>query len=91
MNQITDIINQINDNQTTIASAVEEQSAAVREVARNAIDAAKASERVSGNINSLSEGIQANADGAKQAAISAQDLTSIAQGLKRTADSANLG
>lgn len=53
--KISEIINKINEYQTTIASAVEEQSATTNEISRNIAEAAQGSSQISTNINNVSE------------------------------------
>ncbi len=64
---IGEIIRRINDIQTTIASAVEEQSATTAEMARNVTEAARGSHEIAENITGVaraasetSSGVQAN-------------------------------
>lgn len=52
--KISDIINMINEYQTTIASAVEEQSATTNEITRNIAEAARGSSQIANNINNVS-------------------------------------
>ncbi|WP_040155865.1 methyl-accepting chemotaxis protein [Mobilicoccus massiliensis] len=52
--QIGAIIAQINDTQSTIASAVEEQTATTNEMSRNAADAARASQGITGRVTGVS-------------------------------------
>lgn len=60
MSRITEIINQINDFQTTIAAAVEQQTATTQEMSRSVSEAATGSASVAANITTYSE----NASGA---------------------------
>ena len=53
--EISGVINQINDISTTIASAVEEQTATTNEIARNATEAARGSTEIAKNIVSVSQ------------------------------------
>jgi methyl-accepting chemotaxis protein len=56
LEQISKIINQVNEYQNTIASAVEEQSVTVHEIARNAEEAARACGNIVNNLNKRKEG-----------------------------------
>jgi len=56
--EITSIINDINDMQTSIAGAVEEQHATIREVARFSKSAETEAERIADNLNRLAERAQ---------------------------------
>jgi len=53
MGRITEVINQINEMSAVIASAIEEQGAAIQEVARNVDQAAQGTREVSGNISQV--------------------------------------
>ena len=76
--QIGDIISKINDNQTTIASAVEEQTATINEVARNSGEVAKSSGEIAENISNLSNGAQIASEGAEQTLEASQELARLA-------------
>ena len=56
--QIGKIINQINDIQNTIASAVEEQTATTGEISRNVAEAAKGSNEIAQNITGVAQAAQ---------------------------------
>jgi methyl-accepting chemotaxis protein len=77
--QITLIINQINDFQNTIASAVEEQTATTNEMGRNVSEAAKGSSEIAQNITGVAEG-------ARNTTIGANDTMKAAEALSRMAD-----
>jgi methyl-accepting chemotaxis protein len=53
--EVTQVITQISDYQTTIASAVEEQTATTNEMNRSVSDAASASEQIAANIGNVAE------------------------------------
>jgi methyl-accepting chemotaxis protein len=55
---ISSIINQINDIQNTIASAVEEQTATTNEISRNVSEAARASSEIAQNITGVAHAAQ---------------------------------
>ncbi|GIF01031.1 methyl-accepting chemotaxis protein [Paractinoplanes rishiriensis] len=57
--QISDVIERINDYQTAIAGAVEEQTATTSEMSRNVTEAADGSGRIAENISSVTEATQA--------------------------------
>ena len=65
--QISSIINQINDIQNTIASAVEEQTATTNEISRNVAEAAKGSAEIAQNITGV-------AQAAKETSAGVQDI-----------------
>ncbi len=62
--QIGDIIDQINDIQGTIASAVEEQTATTGEITRNVGEAAKGSGEIAQNINGVAQAARGTTEGA---------------------------
>ena len=68
--EITSIIEAINDTQTTIASAVEEQTATTNEMGRSAGDAADGSSQIAGGVASI-----ANAATSAAQAIGEMDVT----------------
>lgn len=84
--EISEIINQISSIQTTIASAVEEQSATTNEIARNASEASTGSVEISKNISNVSTSARASAEGAANVLIAAQELARLATDLKAVVD-----
>ena len=62
--QITGIINRVNDISTTIASAVEEQTATTAEISRNAGEAARGSSEIAQNITGVAQAAQSTTSGA---------------------------
>ena len=52
---ISEVINKVNDISSTIATAVEEQSATTNEMTRNVADAAKGSGEITHNIEGMAE------------------------------------
>ncbi len=81
--QISKIIVQINDYQSTIASAVEEQSATAREIGLNGSDAARGSAEIARNISSVATAARAAAQGAGNTQQAAQELAHLASTLQR--------
>jgi methyl-accepting chemotaxis protein len=81
--QISKIIVQINDYQSTIASAVEEQSATVGEIGRSGADAARGSEEIARNITSVAQASQHAAEGAGNTQKAAGELARMAAELQR--------
>lgn len=79
---ITGIINQINDISSTIATAVEEQSATTNEMSRNVQQAAKGSGEISHNIQGVATAAESTTRGAQDTLKSAQQLTEMAVQLK---------
>jgi methyl-accepting chemotaxis protein len=88
--RISKIINQINDIQNTIASAVEEQTATTNEIARNAGEAAKGSTEISKNITSVSQAAKNTTEGANNTLTAATELAKLAADLKRVVDQAKV-
>ncbi|MGB3265426.1 MAG: methyl-accepting chemotaxis protein [Microcoleus sp.] len=80
--QITSIINQISDFQTTIASAVEEQTATTTEIARNVHQLAIGSEEIARNITSVADAAGSTAASASNTQNSAIELSKTATQLQ---------
>jgi methyl-accepting chemotaxis protein len=76
--QIGKIINQINDIQNTIASAVEEQTATTGEISRNVAEAAKGSSEIAQNITGVAQAARSTTEGASNTKDSADGLSRIA-------------
>jgi methyl-accepting chemotaxis protein len=64
--QISGIIEQINDTQATIASAVEEQTATTNEMSRNVTEAADGSSEIAANITGVATAAAATTEGVAQ-------------------------
>jgi methyl-accepting chemotaxis protein len=79
---IGEIIEKINELQTTIASAVEEQSAVTSEIARNASEAARASGDITKSIGEVSEATRSTTAGALHTNTAAQELARLAADLQ---------
>ncbi|HWD21179.1 MAG TPA: PAS domain-containing methyl-accepting chemotaxis protein [Verrucomicrobiae bacterium] len=90
IDEIGKIINQINDIQNTIASAVEEQTATTNEIARNASEAAKGSTEISKNIANVSEAAKNTTQGANNTLTAATELSKLAADLKRVVEQQQL-
>ncbi len=88
--EIAKVIGQINDISSTIASAVEEQSATTNEIARNATEAAKGSVEISKNITNVSQAAKSTTEGANNTLSAAQELAKLSANLKAIVDGANL-
>ncbi len=83
IDQISKIIVQINDYQSTIAGAVEEQSATAREIGLGGAEAARGSAEIARNIASVAEASQHAAEGASNTQQAAQALARMAAVLQR--------
>ena len=80
--QIGQIINQINDIQNTIASAVEEQTATTSEIGRNVTEAAKGSSEIAQNITGVAQAARSTTEGAINTQVSATELAQMAAALQ---------
>ena len=80
---ISGIIAQINDISSSIASAVEQQSATTNEMARNVSEAAKGAGDIAKNITTVSEVAQGTSMGASQTMSAASDLARMTAELKQ--------
>lgn len=81
--QIGKIINQINDIQNTIASAVEEQTATTGEISRNVAEAAKGSSEIAQNISGVAQAARSTTEGAGNTKSSADELSHMAVELQK--------
>lgn len=82
ISQISQVIGQISDIQTTIASAIEEQSATTNEIGRTLAEAAKGSTDISKNIGGVAEAAHATTVGATDTSKSAHSLEKMAAELQ---------
>ena len=80
--QIGQIITQINDIQTTIASAVEEQTATTNEIGRNVSEAAQGSTEIAQNITGVAEAAGQTSAGAQQGQQASSELARMAAELQ---------
>ncbi len=81
--EIGKIINQINDIQNTIASAVEEQTATTGEISRNVAEAAQGSNEIAKNISGVAQAARSTSEGASNTKCSADELSKIAIDLQK--------
>ena len=81
--KIGQIINQINDLQNTIASAVEEQTATTGEISRNVGEAAKGSNEIAHNITGVAQAAQSTSEGASETKRSADEMSRMANDLQK--------
>jgi len=82
ISQISQVIGQISDIQTTIASAIEEQSATTNEIGRTLAEASKGSTDISKNIGGVAEAARATTVGATDTSKSAHALEKMAAELQ---------
>jgi methyl-accepting chemotaxis protein len=81
--QITGVINQINDISSTIASAVEEQTATTNEIARNVQEGAKGGSQVAENIVAVATAAKSTTQGAADTQTAAGELARMAAELQK--------
>jgi methyl-accepting chemotaxis protein len=84
--EIAQIIQRINDYQTTIASAVEEQTATTNEMSQSVSVAAESSEKVSTNIAGVARAAATTTTGVRDAQGAAQELAHMSSELQRVVD-----
>ncbi len=82
IDEITEVINKINNFQGTIASAVEEQTATTGEISRNVTDAARASTEIAENINGVATAAESTTQGAVETRTASTDLSQMASELQ---------
>ena len=76
------VINQISDISSTIATAVEEQSATTNEMSRNVTEAAKGSTEITQNIAGVSQAAQGTSSSAHESLKAAQSLAQMSTQLR---------
>ena len=84
--EIAQIISRINDFQTTIASAVEEQTATTNEMSQNVSVAAQNSEKVSTNIGGVARAASTTTTGVRDAQRAASELAHMSSELQKVVD-----
>ena len=84
--QIVELIGKINDAQSTIASAVEEQTATTNEIGRNVTEAAGGAGEIARNVASVAEAAASTASGATQTQQAAEELARLSMELQRLVD-----
>lgn len=80
--QVSEIINQVNDISSTIASAVEEQTATTNEIGRNVTDAARGTNEIAQNIAQVAQATDKTLSGARDTQVAARALTEMASQLQ---------
>lgn len=81
--RISQTIGRINDIQTTIASAVEEQTATTSEIARSVSEVSKGTMQITENITAAAEMARQGASGASDAQHAATELSQLASELQQ--------
>jgi methyl-accepting chemotaxis protein len=74
---ISDIVAKISDYSTTIASAVEEQTATTNEMARNVTDAASSARQIAANITGVAQGASSTSSAASEASRTTLDVAAV--------------
>jgi methyl-accepting chemotaxis protein len=82
--EISTIIQSINDYQTTIASAVEEQTATTSEIARNVSEAATGTSQIAGNASAVAGAANQAATAAGQTTDAATQLAEMSASVQQT-------
>jgi methyl-accepting chemotaxis protein len=86
ISEIGTVIGRIDELQTRIAAAVEEQSATTGEISRNIGEATTGSGEIAENIVQVAQAAQSTAEGASNTQVSSQELARMAQALQRLVD-----
>jgi methyl-accepting chemotaxis protein len=84
--EISGVVTKINDLSSTIASAVEEQTATTNEIGRNITEASKGSQEIAGNITGVAQAAKETSEGSSQTQESANALGQMANKLKDLVD-----
>jgi methyl-accepting chemotaxis protein len=80
--EITEVINQINELQNTIASSVEQQTATTNEISRSVSEAASGTSEIAQNISSVAGAADSTARGASDTRKASEELTNMAVRLR---------
>ncbi|MCX7409540.1 MAG: methyl-accepting chemotaxis protein [Planctomycetales bacterium] len=89
--EISAVINQINDISSTIASAVEEQTATTNEISRNVAEASKGTTEIAQNITSVAEAAKNTTEGANNSQRATEELTRMSVELQSLVNEFNVG
>lgn len=81
--EIGEIIRRISDSQTTIASAVEEQTATTNEIGRNLTEAAAGSTEIARNVSGVADAARSTTSGATDTQRAAMELSRMAAQLQQ--------
>jgi methyl-accepting chemotaxis protein len=81
--RVATVIATINDIQSTVAAAVEEQAATTNEIGRSVAEAAAGATSIAGNIAKVAEAAHSTASGAADTRSSATELATMATELRR--------
>jgi len=81
--EIADVVDRISEIQTSIALAVEEQTATANEISRSINEAAHGTSEIAGHAHQVAQSAQVTADGASATRRSAEELATMAEALKK--------
>ena len=84
INQISEIVNQINGIQNTIAGAVEQQTTVTNNISQEINQAVSGSTEITKNMGGITESTKAVSDGAADARTAAEDLAQMATALRQS-------
>ncbi|GAA4603815.1 methyl-accepting chemotaxis protein [Actinoplanes octamycinicus] len=82
INRIAEIINEVNEHSTTIAAAVEEQTATTAEMSRNVVEAATGSGQIAVGITGVATAAQDTAHGVSESRQTAEQLSRMSHELE---------
>ncbi|HWA58316.1 MAG TPA: methyl-accepting chemotaxis protein [Gemmatimonadales bacterium] len=89
--EVSQIIAQINTIQTTIAGAVEEQTATTNEMGRNVSEAARGAQEIAHNIQGLAQSVHGTTEGAERSQAASADLARAAADLRQLVSRFRIG
>jgi methyl-accepting chemotaxis protein len=89
--EITTVTSRINDYTSTIAAAVEEQTATTAEMSRNIVEAAGGSGTIAENVSGVATAAQVTADGVVEAQQTAESLELMSRQLQEIVDQFHVG
>ncbi len=84
--RIRDVITEVNEIATTIATAVEQQGVSTQEIARNVMQAARGTQEVNQNIENVSKAAGETGAAAGQVLTASQEMSRHAEGLRGEVD-----
>ncbi|MBE9556226.1 MAG: HAMP domain-containing protein [Proteobacteria bacterium] len=84
--RIRDVITEVNEIATTIATAVEQQGVSTQEIARNVMQAARGTQEVNQNIENVSKAAGETGTAAGQVLTASQEMSRQAEGLRGEVD-----
>ncbi|WP_010587613.1 methyl-accepting chemotaxis protein [Schlesneria paludicola] len=82
IDEISAVIHQINDISSTIASAVEEQTATTNEISRSVVEASRGTTEIAQNITSVAQAAKTTNEGALNSQCASQELARMAAELQ---------